>query len=334
MISLILFLFSFSAAALPDPMLKNQKHLEKLGALSLVQDLMDGKFRSQVTLAIVDTGLDLNHPEFLDLWTNEAEANGIAGVDDEGNGYVDDIHGYNFVDHTGDPSHRTSNDHGSHVAGLAAASLGNGVGGAGVMGRSLSLMVLNVVGSHWDEVDQSDVEKAIRYAADNGANVVNISSGGSGELPSLAEAIQYAIDRGVTVVVSAGNGGTDIDENFYSPGSYSKNIPGLITVSATDAETKELCKFSNFGPRSVKISAPGCDATAPKAGLLSTLRNNTYGYKKGTSMAAPLVSGAVSLIYSYMKDKGIKPVPAEVEKFLLKSSPKGLDLSALRDQML
>jgi subtilisin family serine protease len=316
-----------------DPMCREQKHLEVVGASEFTDDLLSGKLRSKVTLAIIDTGLDFAHPEFNELWTNEIEANGISGVDDDNNGYIDDIHGYNFVDRIGDPSHQTSNDHGSHVAGLAAASLGNGIGGAGIMGRNLRLMILNVVGTHWDEVDLNDVERAIRYAADNGANVINISSGGLGELPTLAAAIVYAINKDVTVVVSAGNSHLDLDQTFSSPASYAKDFPGLISVSATDTNTMQLCDFSNFGSKNVKISAPGCDSSAPKTGLLSTLRKNNYGYKKGTSMSAPLVAGAAALIYSSLKDKGQRPSPREVENILLSSSANGLDLRVLKRKL-
>lgn len=317
-----------------DPMSKDQKHLGIIGATEFADDLLGNRIRSQVTLAIIDTGLDLNHPEFTDLWVNEVEANGTPDVDDDKNGYVDDVHGYNFVDKSGNPAHRTTNDHGSHVAGLAAANLGNGIGGAGVMGKNIRLMVLNVVGTHWDEVDLNDVERAIRYAADNGADVINLSSGGAGEFPTLSAAVTYAVNKGVTVVVSAGNTKANIDEDFTSPASYAKDIPGLIAVSATDTNGGSQCSFSNFGPKNIKVSAPGCDTTAPKAGLLSTLRNSTYGYKKGTSMAAPLVSGAVALIYASLRDKGIKPVPAEVEKILKESSTNGvLDLKKLRARL-
>jgi subtilisin family serine protease len=316
-----------------DPMSKEQRHLDILGAVDFADDLINGKLKSVVTLAIIDTGLDFSHPEFSYLWTNDAEAKGTSGVDDDKNGYVDDVHGYNFVDKLGDPSHQTSNDHGSHVAGLAAASLGNGIGGAGIMGKNLKLMVLNVVGTHWDEVDLTDVERAIRYAADNGADVINISSGGLGELPTLAAAIVYAINKGATVVVSAGNAHLNIDENFSSPASYAKDYPGLIAVSATDTNNRQLCSFSNFGDQNIKVSAPGCDSSAPKTGLLSTLRKNTYGYKKGTSMSAPLVSGAVALIYASLKDKGEVPVPANVEKILMSGSTGGLDLRSLRKKL-
>jgi subtilisin family serine protease len=315
-----------------DPMLKDQKHLESIGAVEIAKELSDGWLKSKVTLAVIDTGLDFTHPEFSELWTNELEAKGLDGVDDDKNGYVDDIHGYNFVDKTGDPSHKTSNDHGSHVAGLAVAGLGNGIGGAGVMGKNVQLMVLNVVGTHWDEVDLTDVEKAIRYAADKGADVINISSGGQGEFPTLAAAIVYAINKGTTIVVSAGNNQLNIDETFISPASYAKEFPGLISVGATDTGTNQVCKFSNTG-KAVKITAPGCDTTAPKSGLLSTLRNSTYGYKKGTSMASPLAAGAVAIIYSAQKDKGARPTPSEVEKLLLEASTDGLDLRKLRNSL-
>lgn len=304
-----------------DPLVPNQKHITAMGGLNSFSSYFEGgqQFKSNVTIAIIDTGIEMQHPEFEDrLWINEAEKNGTPGVDDDKNGYVDDINGYDFVEKTGRTEHKNSNDHGTHVAGLAAATIGNGIGGVGIMGgKNLKLMILNVLGSHWDDVNLTDVEQAIRYAADKGADVINLSVSGVGEYPTLAAAIVYALNKGSVIVVAAGNGKSNIDQDFQSPVSYAKDYPGMISVAAFDSQGFGLCDFTNVGLKSVKISAPGCDLSSLNSGLFSTTRKGTYGYRKGTSMAAPLVSGTAALILSYMKDHGAKPSPQQLESLLL-----------------
>jgi hypothetical protein len=316
---------TMSLLSTQDPLVVNQNHINALGGVSEVQYFQygPGEIRSSVTLAVIDTGLELSHPEFLGrLWVNEKEASGQVGVDDDQNGYIDDINGYNFVDRVGDPSHKNSNDHGTHVTGLAGAAAGNGIGGMGIAGKNIKLMALNVLGSHWNDVSLTDVEAAIRYAADNGADIINISIGAAGDYPTFAAAIVYALKKGVVIVVAAGNSIADIDQVFQTPGSYAQNYPGMISVGAVDTSGGAICGFSNFGTRGVKIAAPGCDATAFKGGLLSSSRNSGFGFRKGTSMSAPLISGAAALIIGNLKDKSMRPTPEMVENYLLSTAKK------------
>jgi len=311
-----------NAAVLADPMLARQSHMLAIEAPGIQSwFLRTHPLKTQVTIAIVDTGMDMDHPDLKDnLWTNLAELNGQPGKDDDGNGYVDDIHGYNFISRIGDPSHQMINDHGTHVAGLAAAAMDNGIGGSGVMGKNLHIMVLNVFGPNWSP-NTNAIAEAISYAANNGAQVINVSIGGQGETPKIKAAIEYAIQRGSTVVTSAGNNNLNIDENVFSPATYSKNLQGLISVGAVDSQTGALCPFSNYGVQSVEIAAPGCDSKATKGGLFSTRGGHSYGYKTGTSVAAPLVSASAALLWAYLSDvRGHPPTPAEIEYFLLQRS--------------
>lgn len=313
-----------------DPLLAKQTHLSLIQATESYRTFFDPTtgIKNDVIIAVIDTGIDLNHPDLKDnLWVNEKELYGKPEVDDDGDGYIDDIHGYNFVSQIGDPSHETLNDHGTHVAGLAAATLSNGEGGAGVMGERVRIMALNIFGKNW-AAETFDIDTAIRFAVDHGAHVINLSMGASGRSETTAAAITYALNHGCLVVSSAGNLHQNIDEEFFFPASYAPEYPGLISVGAQNTQKNALCEFSNFGIRSVKIAAPGCDDHAPRSGLFSTLAKNQYGYRKGTSMAAPLISGAVALAYGLIRDrKGGAPVQVnEVEEIILRSTTLNSEL--------
>jgi hypothetical protein len=306
-----------------DPLALNQSHLTAISMQAADQLFFNPKdpISRDVVLAIIDTGIDLNHPDLKDhLWVNSSEKNGVAGQDDDQDGYIDNVYGFNFLDRKGDPSHLTVNDHGTHVAGLAAAVSANGIGIAGVMGHQIKIMPLNVFGSQW-QPDTVHIDEAIRYAADHGANVINISIGAIGHSDTTASAIAYALQSGAVVVTAAGNNSLNIGNEFYFPASYAPTLPGLISVGGNDAKLGQICEFSNFGVPEVKIIAPGCDRSASKQGLLSTRGNSQYGYKKGTSMSAPLVSGAAALAYGWIRDKTLNPPsPSAVEQVLLESA--------------
>lgn len=314
---------TLSEKSTTDPLALSQSHLTAISMQAADQLFFNPKdpISREVVLAIIDTGIDLNHPDLKDhLWVNSEEEGGVAGQDDDQDGYIDNVYGYNFLDRKGDPSHLTVNDHGTHVAGLAAAVSANGIGIAGVMGHQIKIMPLNVFGSQW-QPDTVHIDEAIRYAADHGANVINISIGAIGHSDTTASAIAYALRSGAVVVTAAGNNALNIGNEFYFPASYAPTLPGLISVGGNDAKLGQICEFSNFGVPEVKIIAPGCDRSASKQGLLSTRGNSQYGYKKGTSMSAPLVSGAAALAYGWIRDKTLSPPsPLVVEQVLLESA--------------
>jgi subtilisin family serine protease len=231
-------------------------------------------------VAVVDTGVDYTHPDLsANIWTNPGEVPG-NGADDDANGYVDDIRGYDFFG--GDANPQDDNDHGTHVAGTIAAVGSNGVGITGVSWRA-RIMPLKFLGANGSG-DTADAVDAIRYATANGARVINASWGGGGYSQALADAIEDADRAGVLFVAAAGNASTDIDSSPTYPASY--QTVGLIAVAASDAND-EGSSFSNVGRRSVDLAAPG-------SAIYSTVPGG-YDTFDGTSMASPHVAGAAAL---------------------------------------
>ncbi|MGI8502276.1 MAG: S8 family serine peptidase [Hassallia sp.] len=235
-----------------------------------------------VVVAVVDTGVDRNHDDLKDnIWTNSKEIAG-NGIDDDGNGYVDDVNGWNF---DGNNNNTLDVDgHGTHVSGTIAGEKNDfGVTGIAYDAKIMPVKVLNDSGSgSYDAIAQG-----IRYAADNGANVINLSLGGSYPNSVLESALKYASSKGAIVVMAAGN------ESGLQPGYPARyaNETG-IAVGAVDKENN-LASFSNlagFNPLTY-VTAPGVD-------VYSTLPGNKYASYSGTSMASPHVAGVVALMLS------------------------------------
>jgi subtilisin family serine protease len=241
-----------------------------------------------IVIAIIDSGVDLDHPDLAGkLWTNAGEVAG-NGADDDGNGYPDDEHGWDFVGSDADPD--DDYGHGSHVAGIAAAHTDNGAGIAGVGWQSLimSLKVLNQQG----EGDWDDVLAAMAYAADNGAAVLNLSLGqepGDPEDPvpvqAVEDAVSYARSKGCLIVAAAGN-----NSSQPAPVMYPAAASGVMTVAATTASDAPW-DLSNRGPE-VDVAAPGVD-------IFSTTKNKGYTTLSGTSMATPQVGGLAALLWAF-----------------------------------
>ena len=203
---------------------------------------------SDVVVAVIDSGVDYNHPDLsANIWTNTGE---IADndFDDDGNGYKDDVRGWDFVDGVdGDNDPIDSTNHGTHVAGIIGAVGNNSIGVTGV-NWTVKIMPLRV-GNDYGVV--SDITAAIQYASEMGAHVINLSLGGADE----SQTVKAAIDASSAVVVcAAGNDGTDNDTSPLYPASY--DSPNIIAVAATD-QNDELASFSNFGVTSVDVAAPG-----------------------------------------------------------------------------
>ena len=206
-----------------------------------------------IVIAVIDTGVDYNHRDLQgNIWCNEAELNGATGVDDDGNGYIDDLHGYNFAYNNSDPM--DDNGHGTHVAGIIAAVGNNGLDVAGVCwnARIMSVKILDAGG---DGVT-ADGASAIYYAVANGADVISLSWGSEEDSQVIKDAVAYARRQGVLVVAAAGNEGADI--SFY-PASY----PGVIAVAATESNDKRWY-LSDYGDW-VDIAAPGRDILSLRA---------------------------------------------------------------------
>lgn len=269
-----------------------------------------------VVVAVVDTGVDPSHTDLTGrLWSNSDETCG-NGVDDDANGFVDDCRGWDFGMGDADPGDdrgRPSSDHGTHVAGIVAAGR-NGVGIAGVAPLA-TIMPVKVSRSSDGMFPGSAIAAGITYAVDNGAQVINMSFGTGVGVPrasvSMQErAIQYALSKGVTLVAAAGNSSLDIGVSPVWPASFSSFYPGVVTVGAT-TNADSRASFSCFGTP-VNVYAPG-------QMILSTLPGGGYGFKSGTSMAAPAVAGAVATVLA----AGTASGPAEVRERLVATARPG-----------
>lgn len=241
-------------------------------------------------VAVVDTGIDYTHPDLAaNIWTNPGEIPD-NGIDDDGNGYIDDVHGINAITDTGNPM--DDNGHGTHVSGTIAGVGNNGLGVAGVNwhAKVVAAKFLSAGGSG----TLADAIKAINYIVDlklSGVNIhaINNSWGGGGFSAPLNSAISRANDAGLIFVAAAGNEANDNDNNPEYPSGY--ELPNVVAVAALDQDGN-LASFSNYGATTVDIAAPG-------VGILSTIPGGGYAQYSGTSMATPHVTGALALLYSH-----------------------------------
>lgn len=255
-------------------------------------------------IAVIDTGVDYTHEDLTsNMWVNMAELDGTPGVDDDGDGYIDDIYGVDVTAYgtkkAGNPM--DDNGHGTHVAGIIGMS-SNGKGGIG-LACGAKIMAIKA-GQSTGTFASSDIARAIRYAHMMGADVINMSFGGTMQSYLVENALKDAFTDCV-LVASAGNNGlptTDADPDYYpkSEDIYPAAYPYVIGVMATDSLGK-LASFSNWDYN------PGINAeyemTAPGVNVYSTLPGNRYAKWNGTSMAAPCVAAAAAIIRSHYTDK-------------------------------
>jgi subtilisin family serine protease len=250
-----------------------------------------------IVVAVIDTGVDWEHNDLKNnIWINEYET--VNGQDSDGNGYIDDIRGWDFRGTTVNsvlvPENNPMDEdgHGTHVAGIIAAELNNSFGIAGVA-ANCSIMPLR--SGTTDELYTADIISAVNYAVANGAKVINMSLGASGVQDNLLEqTVKQAIKSNVLVIAAAGNDEVDMDYVPYIPASYA----GVMTVSAT-RETKSTTNYSNYGS-CIDIAAPGGAGIGENdKDILSTYLDQQFAYGYGTSMAAPHIAGAAALLFSY-----------------------------------
>jgi thermitase len=271
--------------------------------------------RPDTVVAVIDTGVDINHPDLNDnIWTNPDELAG-NGIDDDGNHYVDDVHGWDFANDDASVFDSAADDkHGTHVAGTIAAEGGNGVGVAGVTWQA-KIMPLKFISPGHGYV--SDAAEALRYAVDEGINISNHSYGYYDYCDNLCfsktlrDAVDYAAGNGHLVVAAAMNGGSDWvgddnDQNPVYPASHEGVNDGanVISVAASD-QRDALTSFSNYGLKSVDLAAPG-------QSIYSTYPNNTYGNGTGTSMATPHVAGVAALVKAQNPDLDAAGIKARI----------------------
>lgn len=233
-------------------------------------------------VAVIDTGIDYTHPVFTDsnaLWRNPGEI-AANGVDDDGNGYVDDVFGWNFVGHNGLPW--DDDNHGTHVSGIVLGVTQN-IFASPIQQAIIRIMPLKFLGGDGSG-STSDAISAIYYATNNGANVINNSWGGSSYSQSLHDAMNYAYQHHLVIVCASGNYSSDNDASPLYPANYP--VPSSISVAATN-DFDSLASFSNYGNTSVHMAAPG-------VAIWSTVPGGTR-YMSGTSMASPFVAGLAAL---------------------------------------
>ena len=309
-----------AASTMPfnDPLLNDQWHYNNDGHIAGTKVGADANvFKAwetgvtgskDVVVAIIDGGFQVDHPDLKDnVWINTAELNGKPGVDDDGDGYVDDIYGYNFVINSSDIN---AHSHGTHVAGTVGATNNNGIGVCGVAGGSdgkggVKMMVCQVFDSRASSSAVADFGAAIVYAADRGASIAQCSWGAGvadEEDKSVTEAVDYftkngggdKMNGGLCIFASGNNG----EEGNYYPGCLDK-----VVAVGSMAPDGSVAYYSNRG-KWVDVTAPGgLEDNGQQYGVLSTLPNSTYGYNEGTSMACPHVSGIAALILSKYGNK-------------------------------
>ena len=263
-----------------DPMYSSQWGLTKIQA-DKAWDITTG--RQDIIIAVIDTGVDYNHPDLAaNIWKNPREIPN-NGIDDDKNGLVDDYYGYDFFNGKADPM--DDNGHGTHVAGIIGAVGNNGIGIAGV-NWNVKILPLKFMGADGTG-DILSAVAAISYARQMGASIITCSWGGKGHSQALADAIRQT---NALFVVAAGNEGTNNDVTAFYPANFGYN--NVIAVTSIDT-SDQLGSSANYGQRTVNVAAPG-------VGILSThpVNKNSYVQKSGTSMATPFVSGIAGLMLS------------------------------------
>ncbi|HEX7675664.1 MAG TPA: S8 family peptidase [Bdellovibrio sp.] len=279
------------------------------------------KGSKDIVVAIIDTGIDENHEDLHDnLWMNPGETGKDAqgrdksnnGVDDDGNGFIDDVHGWNFVSNNNklDDNH----GHGTHIAGIIGAEAGNGKGIIGIS-PEVSLMVLKYYDPKVPGADNlKNTVASIKYAVKMGAKIINYSGGGVEFSQEEHDAIQEAEKKGILFVAAAGNERSNSDQHHYYPADY--KLKNIISVTAIDPSTQVLSS-SNYGVDTVDIAAPGQN-------ILSCLPGNAYGYMTGTSQATAFVTGAAALVMAHKQSFQAE----DVKKYILSTGDAQTQLAS------
>ena len=269
-----------------------------------------------VVIAVIDTGVDGTHPDLMpNMWHNAGETPGDH-IDNDHNGFIDDVDGWDFLNKNNDPAPDAIFDiHGTHVAGIIAAATDGSTGIVGVC--PLCRIMPLEVGTDSGGLSDGAVIAAIHYAVRNGASIMNMSFGAQAWSPLLRKAIQQAGKAGVLSVIAAGNASFDDDSIFFTGRGAAKRVhspdfpasfdlPTIISVAASD-DRDRYGSFSSRGHVSVDLAAPGVD-------IYSTIPSGLYATLDGTSMATPFVAGVAGLVEaqhpSYMPIAGQERDPA------------------------
>lgn len=276
-------------------------------------------------VAVIDTGIDYTHSQLKDsMWVNHKEIPG-NGIDDDGNGYIDDVYGWDFYYGTNEVYAGTSkirgsrtdeDEHGTHIAGIIAAAK-DGTGTVGIASNTdVELMSLKVLGGKDGSGDTESIVKAIAYAEEQGAQICNMSFGiGESDIPFYMEDYDQAMKEAVRqssmlFVTAAGNEGSNNDTSGVFPGSY--DFENIIAVGSLRCDGT-LSEYSNYGMETVDLAAPGMY-------IYSTLPEEQYGYMSGSSMAAPMVTAACAMGYAYAKNPDVLAVRERILANVTKNS--------------
>ena len=306
-----------SRVILNDPAINEAWGIKKSQAAKAWEVTQGSK---EIVVAVIDTGIDVRHEDLKNnLWKNPGEIGldskgrdkSTNGMDDDGDGFVDNVHGWNFVSNNHDLS--DNHGHGSHIAGIIGAEAGNGRGIAGVAPK-VSLMILKYFDPKVPKTDNlKNTIEAIKFATAKKVQIINYSGGGTDFSKEEFEAVKAAKEQGILFVAAAGNERSNSDEHKYYPADY--GLENIISVTAIDPKTEVLAS-SNYGVQTVDLAAPGQN-------ILSTLPNNAYGFMTGTSQATAFVSGAAVLILAKRTNFDYQ----DVKKYVLATGDQKQSLS-------
>ncbi|MAG28781.1 hypothetical protein CL632_01375 [bacterium] len=301
-------------AIVPNDEFYKQEQVSYFNQINLPQAWETTKGSKDVIIAIIDAGVDTDHPDILsNMWFNRGEK-ALNGIDDDSNGFVDDLNGWDFIENDSDPHPKFNNEysfgganHGTTVAGVAASVTNNNIGLAGVCWncKIMALRALDAKG----EGTTTDIAKAIDYAIQNGADIINMSFVGGATDAVLSDAIDRAYEAGIVLVSAVGN---DAEDSFIIGGDLDfrplypacsdgpAGMNHIIGVGSVDEESIKST-FSNYGFNCIDINAPGDGVAAPQLfdpKLGEEFESKYRGGWRGTSLAAPFVTGVAGLMKS------------------------------------
>ncbi len=318
-VPIFIFLLSLPLTAFAltpnDPLFSEQWYLDRISAEEAWEYSTGDE---TINVAVLDSGVDYVHADLLDnIWVNKNEIPDNL-LDDDGNGYVDDVYGYDFVLDEGNPfpviggsSLPASVSHGTVISGLIGA-VGNNLEGVTGVNWDVSIMPLRILDLHGIGLPESASE-AVYYAVANGADVINMSFAGYYSDPELLDAIKYAYNQGVIMVAAVGNEGVNINTNPVFPACHSSDTEDWVIGVASSDTVDERADFSNYGSDCIDITAPGVDMYSVNYYDPANGYHDEYlGGWSGTSLSAPLVTGAVALILSQYPDM----TPADMSTLL------------------
>ncbi|MES2857182.1 MAG: S8 family peptidase, partial [Bdellovibrionota bacterium] len=295
-----------------DPFIQNKWGLEKTNAQRAWEVSQGSK---DIIVAVIDTGIDVDHKDLAEnLWFNPGEigmdskgrSKSTNGIDDDGNGYKDDVHGWNFVHSSATLT--DNHGHGTHIAGIIGAKGGNSFGISGVA-PNVSLMILKYYDPKSSNSNNlKNTIEAIRYAVKMKANIINYSGGGTDYSAEEFAAVKEAEKAGVLFVAAAGNERSNSDESgkHYYPADY--DLSNIISVTAVNKDETKVLASSNYGVRTVDLAAPG-------ENIYSALPGNSFGLMTGTSQATAFVTGVAALVMAHNREFD----SAEVKKYILRN---------------